>query len=309
MVKVRAIAVAFAISLNLIAPVRADDALQTAYARIQSSLVLIGAFKGKAIVATGSGFVVGLRNRHALIVRNRHVIASADSYIAVTQYPTSVVFTLRILKFGEPDDLALLEVDHGSLPAVRFATGLPQLGHRIAVVGYPRTQIKLARRRTREAYADLVPIMKRLSESGDCLREIEAKLDDLGHRTPGGGRWISTTVHHLLKREALIQLRSRPRVRPPVAPAVQKIGVIAAGRLRTEKAHKAYAKLLPFVSSFYGKGLSSREITDALNKRGERTQQGNNWSVATLRAFLRREGPLFQRTDEAVSRLRSENLE
>lgn len=115
--------------------------------------------------------------------------------------------------------------------------------------------------------------------------------------------------HHLLKREALIQLRSRPRVRPPVAPAVQKIGVIAAGRLRTEKAHKAYAKLLPFVSSFYGKGLSSREITDALNKRGERTQQGNNWSVATLRAFLRREGPLFQRTDEAVSRLRSENLE
>jgi S1-C subfamily serine protease len=59
-------------------PTRAADALERTYAALQPSLVLIGTYKGKKPIALGSGFVVGNRDGHALILTNRHVVAGGD---------------------------------------------------------------------------------------------------------------------------------------------------------------------------------------------------------------------------------------
>ena len=49
------------------------------------------------------------------------------------------------------------------------------------------TAAEANRRRTGEVYADLVPIVRRLRESGDTLLSIASSLNDLGHRTRRNG--------------------------------------------------------------------------------------------------------------------------
>lgn len=145
------------------------------------------------------------------------------------------------------------------------------------------------RRRTREAYADLVPIVRRLRESGDPLRSIAASLNELGHRTQGGGHWSSAGVHRLLKREGLGHLRSRSRIRPPIDKKVQLIGTAIAGRQRTARARTAYAPLVPLVAKLTAAGVSAIAIADALNQRRHKMQLGTPWSYATVLALQRRE--------------------
>ncbi len=136
--------VAMLATLGAAVDVSAEDSLEAAYSAIQPSLVLIGSFKGRTLLDTGSGFVVGNRNGHALIITNRHVVASGDNYVAIRQYPTTISATLHLVRVGTADDVALLEASSGSIPPVSFLNGLPTLGHRIAVAGYPRTQLTFA---------------------------------------------------------------------------------------------------------------------------------------------------------------------
>lgn len=145
------------------------------------------------------------------------------------------------------------------------------------------------RRRTREAYADLVPIVRQLRESGDTLRSIATSLNDLGHQTRGGGNWTSAGIYHFLKREGLGHLQSRAKTCPPVRKEVQRIGTIIAGRLRTARAEAAYAPLIPLLVKLTEANLSARAIAVAFNKRGHRTQFDSMWSYATVLALQRRE--------------------
>ncbi len=146
--------------------------------------------------------------------------------------------------------------------------------------------------RAREAYADLVPLIREMRERGETLRAIAAELDRHGHNTTGGGRWNGATVHRLLKREGLAGLKSLKPMRAPVSSAVQSLGTKAAGVQRTRNAHVAYLPIMPLVAKLHQRGLGANAIAAALNRRGYRTQRGSVWNNATVHALLRREGIL-----------------
>jgi hypothetical protein len=95
------------------------------------------------------------------------------------------------------------------------------------------------RRQTREAYADLVPIERRLRENGNTLQSISTSRYGVGHRTQGGGERTSAGIHHFRKRERLGHLHSRSRVRPPNPQSVQEIETAIAGKERTANARIA----------------------------------------------------------------------
>jgi len=122
----------------------AQDDLEASYAKIRPSLVLVETFKGKKLIKTGSGFVVGHRNRNALLLTNRHVIEGGDTFVALSQFPKPTAFKLTVVKRGSSVDLALLEATKDYAPEVTLAADTPPLGHHIAIAGYPRTQLNFA---------------------------------------------------------------------------------------------------------------------------------------------------------------------
>jgi hypothetical protein len=125
-------------------PASAQNQLETAYTAIKPSLVFVMNYHAGKFSAAGSGFVVGHRDGHMLVVTNRHVIEGGDSFKGVIQSPTQVAFGLTILTVGKSDDLALLESTKLDAPAVSLAMTLPPLGHAISIAGYPRTQLFIA---------------------------------------------------------------------------------------------------------------------------------------------------------------------
>ena len=146
------------------------------------------------------------------------------------------------------------------------------------------------RERTRAAYADLSPIVADLRRAGGTLRVIAAELNARGQRTTGGGLWTSAGVHRMLKRDGLAHLSVPHKRHAPITPAVQRVGTRLAGKLRTERAHKAYLDLLPLVAAMRAKGLAAAEIAVELNISGRHTQRGGAWSSASVFGLMRREG-------------------
>jgi len=146
------------------------------------------------------------------------------------------------------------------------------------------------RERTRDAYEDLVPMVRELRLRGETLRSIAASLNECGHQTQVQRPWTSAAVHRLLRREGLGHLHSHPRKRPPIGRGVQRLGTAAAGLLRTKRANERYAPLMPFVRSLHRGGASSGVIARELNGAGQTTQSGGPWSVMSAIALLRRDG-------------------
>lgn len=70
-----------------------------------------------------------------------------------------------------------------------------RLGQRI---GSASTQ-----KRAREAYADLIPQVRKLRSEGKSLREIAESLDDAGHFTRNGRSWNATQVKRILDRDSM----------------------------------------------------------------------------------------------------------
>jgi hypothetical protein len=125
-------------------PANAQDQLETAYVAVRPSLVFVENYHAGRLSATGTGFVVGHRDGHMLIVTNRHVVEGGDSFRGVIQFPTTVSFGLTVFAVGTSDDLALLESTERDAPALSLATTLPALGHAVSIAGYPHTQIVIA---------------------------------------------------------------------------------------------------------------------------------------------------------------------
>jgi hypothetical protein len=58
------------------------------------------------------------------------------------------------------------------------------------------------RRNAVEAYADLVPFVKKLRDKGLSLRAIAARLNDEGHATVRDSLWTAVQVRNVLQRVA-----------------------------------------------------------------------------------------------------------
>src|SRR5436190_19320127 len=146
---------AFLVALaTLAAPARADDI--SAAGRSVVRVVVIAFEDGEVSgFGHGSGFAVA-PNR---VVTNAHVVAQAaegaDVAIGVVPSEGAKASRARIVAVDPARDLALLEVEEGSLPPIPLFTGPLDDGVPIAALGYPGN-VDLATARTAEDY--IVPL-------------------------------------------------------------------------------------------------------------------------------------------------------
>jgi len=145
-------------------------------------------------------------------------------------------------------------------------------------------------RRAREAYADLVPLMRELREGKGSMRDIAAHLNETGHRNQRRRRWSISNVRAVFIREGMAHLTNTLGSQNNITPTIQRLGVEASGiRLRAD-ARAAYAGITPLVVERYAAAESLRSIADVLNARGHRTQRWGLFGVSTVRGILVRAG-------------------
>ncbi len=126
--------------------------------------------------------------------------------------------------------------------------------------------------KSREAYVDLVPLVADLRDDGLCLRQVADKLNALGHRTQRGSPWSRSTLYALMKREGL----------STEAPAWWIGGSVRRkGRYATNEA--ANGRMASRVVARRAMGATLKEIADELNRKGERTVRGRQWTSVRSR--------------------------
>ncbi len=145
-------------------------------------------------------------------------------------------------------------------------------------------------RRAREAYADLVPLLRELREAGGSMRSIAEHLNTMGHRNQRRHRWSISNVRGIFVREGLGHLTNTLGPSRNITLRIQALGAAASGVQARADAKAAYANIAPLVLRRYGAGAALRDITDELNRRGHRTQRWQSFGIATVRGILLREG-------------------
>ena len=145
-------------------------------------------------------------------------------------------------------------------------------------------------RRSHEAYADLVPLLRSLRSEGQSHRAIAEHLNALGQRNQFGGLWARHSVGSFLKREGLGDMKALRRYENHLTVAIQQSGIAAhraAARRRTDAYYEPY---LPLMRGLFDSGLSSKAIARELDARGIRTQGGSAWYSSIVFDTLRRAG-------------------
>jgi S1-C subfamily serine protease len=134
---IRAILLGLIALLTLASPARADDISAAGRSVVR---VVVVAFEDGEIVdfGHGSGFAVA-PNR---IVTNAHVVALAAQYpkntaVGVVPSEGSQSFGARVIAMDPRRDLALVELEEGTLPAVPLYVGPLEDGSPVAALGYP----------------------------------------------------------------------------------------------------------------------------------------------------------------------------
>ena len=145
-------------------------------------------------------------------------------------------------------------------------------------------------RRAREAYADLVPLMRELREAGGSIRDIAAHLNEMGHRNQRKHAWSISNVRAVFIREGLCHLTNTFSLQNNITPEIQRLGAHASGVLANVAAKAAYANITPFVLECYAATESLRSIAERLNALGHRTQRWGFFGVSTVRGILVRAG-------------------
>lgn len=145
-------------------------------------------------------------------------------------------------------------------------------------------------RRAREAYADLVPLMRELREAGGSMRSIAEQLNAMGHRNQRRHRWSISNVRGVFVREGLSHLTNTLGPSRNITSRIQALGAAASGVQARADAKAAYAHITPLVLTRYQAGAALRDISDELNRRGHRTQRWQPFEIATVRGILLREG-------------------
>lgn len=138
------------------APARADDI--SAATRSVVRVVVVAIEEGQVVgFGHGSGFAVA-PNR---IVTNAHVVQTALEHpknvlVGVVPSEGSRSYGARILRVDPGRDLALLEMEEGSLPPIPLYLGRLQDGMSVAALGYPGN-VDLATARSAEDYIHPIP--------------------------------------------------------------------------------------------------------------------------------------------------------
>ncbi len=131
-------------SLLVPGSVDAQDA-RLGFRSVSGSLVVVNAWVNeKTREAFGTGFVVQSSATETYVLTARHVIKGA-SFITIDLLASksSKKATIVIVGSGNREDLALLRIPVGHLPAVTFDEEVPEVGEPLAVAGFPKTSMDL----------------------------------------------------------------------------------------------------------------------------------------------------------------------
>lgn len=151
------------------APARADDVSAASRSVVR---VVVVQFEDGEIVdfGHGSGFAVG-PNR---IVTNAHVVAlgvtdPANVAIGIVPSEGSESFGARLVAVDPGRDLALLEMEEGSVTPVTLFTGALDAGAAVAALGYPGN-VDLATARSMQDYVRPLPPTRSMGNYSDMRR-------------------------------------------------------------------------------------------------------------------------------------------
>ena len=145
-------------------------------------------------------------------------------------------------------------------------------------------------RRTRETYADLVPLFRSLRAEGRTHASIADELNTQGQRNQFGGMWNRDTVGRFLKREGLAQMKSIRGYENHLTGRIQRAGVIASAAARAQRSRAYYEPYIPLLCDLFNAGLSSVAICRELDARGIKTQGGSRWYPSIVQQTMRRAG-------------------
>ena len=148
------------------------------------------------------------------------------------------------------------------------------------------------RARTKEVYADLVPLVAEMRERGLSIYEVADDLNARGQRNQRGLTWQPSAVASFLRREGLPPLPEALRVRGPVSERIRAKSVIAARESLRRRMEEADVEASPIALRLLGEGRSRVGIARDLNDRGLRVRTGAPWRAITVLALLRRAGAL-----------------
>lgn len=144
--------------------------------------------------------------------------------------------------------------------------------------------------RTKERYADLVPIVHELRANGYSLLRVAARLNELGHHTQKGGAWTSSTIQAFLSREKMPPLPMALRVRGNLSASIRAKGVIASREVLRLRVKAAIFDALQIISGIKTESKSWSAVAREVNALGYRNSEGGTWTQMTLLFALRREG-------------------
>jgi hypothetical protein len=123
-----------------LAPAAIDGA--NAFSQVVPSLAVIAQVgaDGK-IVGFGTGFCIGSNAQHSYFATNHHVIAAAGGsrlkIVAILTSDPATQHPARVVVDSTDPDLAIVEVDVPSVPALTLSTTMPETGDSVAIAGFP----------------------------------------------------------------------------------------------------------------------------------------------------------------------------
>lgn len=124
--------------------------------------------------AFGSGTLVGVRDRHGLVVTNWHVVRDARGLVEVV-FPDGFRSHARPLKVDSDWDLAALVIWRPSVEPVKIATQPPRPGDILTIHGYGRGKYRIATGRCTTYYAPRMDFPHEMVEL-----DVEARQGDSG---------------------------------------------------------------------------------------------------------------------------------
>ncbi len=138
----RVLALVVAIILSAGSTALADDSGATTYARIEPSLALVAAGRGKDL-GFGSAFCISnLGDNSGLLLTNQHVVAHDPNPRVILMSSPNKVLAASVIRTSSLDAAVLL-IPSGCQP-LQLSSGAPAVGTKVALAGFPSIQLRAA---------------------------------------------------------------------------------------------------------------------------------------------------------------------
>ncbi|MCA1748621.1 MAG: trypsin-like peptidase domain-containing protein [Sphingomonadales bacterium] len=159
--------------LAIITPARADD-IADSYGGVGRILVVLSWKDGDEYVGFGSGFAVTptriVTNYHVIEAWARYAESADEALLAVVPSRGSAMIEARLVTYDSAKDLAVLELQGGTMEPMTLFSGRPDLGRRYTALGFP-SNVDFASSRSVDELFDLTVTPRSPIRTGGDISE------------------------------------------------------------------------------------------------------------------------------------------